>query len=168
VDDVDARVREVIELMLSGQWHSGLALELSRKYGVSVKAVQDWSRQAGRYLRFARGETEEFRERLLANLDYAGRLALTLKRTWIGSDGQPFESDSPDVKAYIAAQVEQGKLLRLDKPDEPEGSEQVPVEQLAAALRALGHEVKLNEPSRPNAAGAEQAGKERGEEDGEG
>ena len=80
MDDVDHRVKEVIDLMLGGQWYPGKAIELAERYRCSVKTVQDWSRQAGRFLRMCRGNEEEFRERLLANLDFAGRLALTLKQ----------------------------------------------------------------------------------------
>lgn len=132
--------------MLEGEWHSGRILEFAKTYGVTPVAVRDWSRQAGRFLRMCRGSEEEFRERLLANLDFAGRKAMSLRRTWIGKDGEPFETEVPDVKAYIAAQVEQARLLRLaERGPDDEGTEQVPVDQLAAALRALGHEVKLNE-----------------------
>lgn len=166
LDDVDNRVKEVIDLMLSGEWYPGKALELADRYGCAVKTVQDWSRQAGRILRMCRGSDEEFRERLLANLEYAGRLSLKLKRTWIGKDGEPFETEVPDVKAYISAQAEQAKLLRLDKPkDEGGGTEQVPIEELAAALRALGHEVILHERPEPEPAPTSAAGgePERGE-----
>lgn len=135
-DDVDARVREIVDLMVDGKWNSRAYLELSKKHGATGVTVQDWSRQAARIIRFMRGPPEDFRERILANLDFAGRFALELER--------------PDVKAFIQAQTEQARLLRLDREDD--ATEQLPVEQLAAALRALGHEVTLHE-SKANSGG---------------
>ena len=138
--DADERVREVLDLMLAGQWSTGKAVELSKKYDLTLVAIQDWSRQAGRIIRFQRGAPEDFRERILANLDFAGRFALDL--------------DKPDVKAYITAQVEQARLLRLDRPED-DATEQLPVEQLAAALRALGHEVILHVTEASNGEGGD-------------
>ena len=127
-DQVDARVREVMGYMLSGEWGAEKCLEMSGLFGVTYVAVQDWSRQAGRIIRFMRGTPDEFREHILANIAWAGRQAVTQKR--------------PNYETYIKAQVEQARLLRLDRPED-DATEQLPVEQLAAALRALGHKVEL-------------------------
>lgn len=161
MDDVDQRVRYIANRLLDCTWSPKEQLEYSEERGIPISTIRGWTAQAARVLRFLRGPDDEFRERLLANLDNAGRIALSLRRTWIGKDGEPFETEAPDVKAYIAAQSEQARILRIGehKPEDA-GDEPVPVEQLAAALRALGHEVKLNEPSntaRPEPASARPA-----------
>jgi hypothetical protein len=139
LDEVDERVREVLLLIASGEWGTARMLEYAEEHGVSINTVYNWSAQAHRVQRFLRGDNEEYRQRLLANLEFAGHKALSLERSFTNKDGEERVYACPDIKAYIAAQVEQARMLGVDKPKpESDGNEAVPVEQLAAALRQLG------------------------------
>jgi len=169
--EVDDRIREVLKLQLAGKWRAGKShIDFAQRYGVAIKTVQDWATQASRFQRMCLGDDDEVRMQILANVARAGRIALKQSRTYETRNGDTRTYDCPDVRSYLAAQELSAKLLRLfDNPERDEGAdEQVPVEQLAAALRALGHEVKLNERPRSEPAPISAAGETDREEREEG
>lgn len=151
--ELDDAVRRIVELMLKDEWRVGEShLEFSRKYGVTTATVRDWASHASRFIRLCAGSEDEIRDELLRNVRRIGGKA----------------EDAGEYRDALGAQELRLRVHGfLDRKPPEERDEPVPVEQLAAALRQLGHEVKLNvrpESTPPGAADdadTERPGKER-------
>lgn len=138
--ELDEAVRKIAELMLAGEWEAGTShLMFADQYGVTTHTVRTWAADASRFIRLhADVDQQEIRDELLRSIRRVGKRA---------EGAGDFRSANGSLE--LACKVH-GLLER--KPASDAGTEPVPVEQLAAALRKLGHEVKLNEPIRTEPA----------------
>lgn len=107
---VDEAIREIITMVTSGQWRSGVShAELAERHGVTEHTVSGWATQAHRLIRMCIGDGEEVRTRLIAMLEDIHRRAIG--RQAATSEGELY--DAPDLRAAVSAVSEQAKLLGL-------------------------------------------------------
>jgi hypothetical protein len=135
--ELDDAVRRIVELMLANEWEAGPShLDFAEHYGVGVSTVRAWAADASRFIRICVGDEQDIRDECLRNVRRIGSKA----------------EEAGDYRSALGAQELRlkvhGALERKQREDDV--TDEVPVEQLAAALRAMGHEVKLN--GRPIAA----------------
>lgn len=136
----DDGVREIIARMLDGTWaEESPYAALAKEFGVEPASVRHWVFDAARFIRVCRGSEKEIRERVLANIDHAGRLALARKRE--RRDGT--DVDDPDVRSFLGAQELTAKVHRLIGPrseqvEQDTQTTQADEEAVARALVATG------------------------------
>jgi hypothetical protein len=158
--ELDERIHRIVDLMLSAEWRTGAShLEFAAKYGVAVNTVQQWAAQASRFIRMCRGNEDDIRTRILANLEHAGKLALEAQRHWTTKGGDECSADTPDVRGYVATQELQARLLGLLEKRERDPSVELSTDELAELLRANGYEVTRKEPDADRATERKEEGK---------
>jgi len=109
-EDTDEAIREVMRLMTSGAWRTGVSHEmLAAKYGVTPHTVSGWATTASRLIRLAIGDGEEAKTRLLVMLEDVHARSLTKQAAT--AEGMLY--DAPDLKAAVSAIDSQAKLLGL-------------------------------------------------------
>jgi hypothetical protein len=113
----DEHINRILDLIGDGEWGPKRLRSYCREYGINYNTGCGYSSQAWRIHKKLRGDDGQYRERLLANLDFAGRWARELD----------------DVNAYIKAQDSQSKLL-VDEP-----TEELTEAELDALIRARGY-----------------------------
>jgi hypothetical protein len=143
LSEADRHIDAILELIGQGVWGAQRLRQYCREHHLNYNTASGYSSQAWRIHKKLRGDDGEYRERLLANLDFAARWSRELD----------------DVNAYIKAQDSQSKLL----VQQPEGSEELTEEQLDAMIRARGYrkDTDATEPAAETRA-------RRGSEDSEG
>ncbi len=141
-ETTDRHINAILDVIAQGDWGPKRMREYAREHQANLSTVRGWSAQAWRIHRKLRGDDGQYRERLLANLDFAGRWARELD----------------DVNAYIKAQDSQSKLLVDEQP-----TEELTETELDALIRARGYrkDTDATEPGTTTAA-------ERGAEDSRG
>lgn len=139
-------VAEIMDDMLEGRWWVGKShRDYSERYGVVHNTVVHWASEASLFIRMCSGNTDAIRERIIANLITAQRLAIDGTKTFVTKDGEHVEVPHRDLKAFIAATELLARMHGVDKPkDTP--TEQVSEEELAELLRARGYRVEAPEP----------------------
>lgn len=149
MSDADKHIDAVLDLIGRGEWGPQRLREYAREHKLNIHTVRGYGSDAWRLHRKLRGDDGEYRQRLLANLDFAGRWARELD----------------DVNAYIKAQDSQSKLL-VDEPKDEELTET----ELDALIRARGYRKDTDATERVTEAAEqrsrEDSGGERGEEKG--
>lgn len=87
---VDARVNELIELMLDGKFHGGKTeLAISKREDVAFNTVQGWASQASRFIRRAAWENQaEVKTRILAGIEALKNQAMNYERVVLHKDGK--------------------------------------------------------------------------------
>lgn len=137
-------VRRIMNEMLDGGWVTG---ESHRKYmdefGVKLDTVQRWAAEAHMFLKLCRGNEEEIRQRILAQVDMLQKKALSaVKHLVVNGDIQ--EVPSPDLKTFLGSVEFISRCYGVDKPKETP-TETISEEELAELLRARGYRVEAPE-----------------------
>jgi hypothetical protein len=146
--EADKHIDAILELIGEGRWGAQRLRQYCREHQLNYNTASGYSSQAWRIHKKLRGDDGQYRERLLANLDFAGRWARELD----------------DVNAYIKAQDSQSKLL-VDEPQQ-----EMTDDERHALIVALGYrkDPDATEPGTATATarGSADSGGEQGEEKG--
>ena len=143
--------------MLDGAWNSRAAYEMALEAKVDVRTVANWASDAARHIRLSRGNIEDIRERFFTELDKVKKLALEAKRTWVDKNGNEGSAETPDVKAYIAAQQRQAQLLGVDFDQAREQMTPIDPAELDRLIRARGYRKDDDATQPANQTGAERS-----------
>lgn len=134
MNETDRHIDRILDLISKGEWGPSKLREYCRQHGTNYNTACGYSSQAWRIHKKLRGDDGEYRERLLANLDYAARWARELD----------------DVNAYIKAQDSQSKLLvQQPTPD----TERVDTNELRRLIEAAEANEHATEPADQTGAG---------------
>lgn len=147
--ELDERVREIVGLMLAGEWVAGAShIALAKKCKVEQVTVRRWASEAGRFIRLCHGAEDEIRDELLRSIRRVGRKA---------EDAEDYRSANQSLE--LAAKVH--GLLEQKQRSADERVE-VPLTEAAELLRAAGATVELPKDSDAASNDGERKAKEGG------
>lgn len=148
-DRRDEAIKSIIEDFLECRWRVGRShREYAAKYGVELVTVRGWAAEASRFLRLCRGNEEEMRERMLAQLDEISKRCMEHEQVFYTDDGDERRYPKPDYRNWIGALELQARVNGITKNEQPgaagnTGSPmEIPVEELKAALEQAGYRIE--------------------------
>lgn len=126
--EIDDQVCEIIDDMLADRWGPALYTEKAERWGVSISCVWRRASEASRFIRISLAvSSDDIRDELLRNIRRIGGKA----------------EDAGDYRNALSAQELRLRVHGLlERKRDDEGTEQFPLEQIAAALRTHGYDVK--------------------------